>query len=48
MTQEQEEIYQEGYRAQQMGQPEESNPYTGLNAEFWSDGWDDSAEDQSQ
>ncbi|MEW8525457.1 MAG: hypothetical protein AB2552_20645 [Candidatus Thiodiazotropha endolucinida] len=42
------EIYQEGYRAHQMGESEDYNPYTGLDPEYWSDGWEDSAEDQAQ
>lgn len=41
MKQEQEQIYNEGYAAYNSGYPEEYNPYTDLNAEYWSDGWAD-------
>lgn len=48
MTEEQEEIYNEGRLAFEFGSNEHSNPYAGLNAEFWSDGWEDAQEDQEQ
>lgn len=43
----QEEIYQEGYRAFLDGESEFSNPYTDLDAEYWSDGWEDAKEDRA-
>ncbi|WP_169629274.1 ribosome modulation factor [Ferrimonas kyonanensis] len=40
------EIYQEGYRAFNKGEPESANPYSGIDAEYWSDGWVDAQEDE--
>lgn len=48
MNEIQESIYQEGYSAFSSGEPEHSNPYSELDAEYWSDGWEDGKEDQSQ
>ena len=48
MNQDQEGIYYEGYRDYQMGESENPNPYTILDAKYWSDDWEDSAEDESQ
>jgi ribosome modulation factor len=45
MSEKQEEIYQEGYRAFLNDESEGSNPYTNLDAEYWSDGWEDANED---
>ena len=45
MTQEQEDIYNEGRLDYYFGAEEYSNPYTGIEAEYWSDGWEDAAED---
>ncbi len=45
MEEDQDEIYQQGYNAYNSGESELSNPYTGLDAEFWSDGWEDAEED---
>ncbi|MFA0809481.1 ribosome modulation factor [Microbulbifer epialgicus] len=39
------EIYQDGYRAALNGISEYKNPYTGIAAEFWSDGHADGIED---
>lgn len=39
------ELYNEGYSAGSAGLGEESNPYTGLEAEYWSDGCTDAEED---
>ncbi|WP_422483258.1 ribosome modulation factor [Vibrio harveyi] len=41
-------MYQEGYNAFLNDEPELSNPHTDLDAEFWSDGWADAQEDESQ
>lgn len=43
-----EAIYQEGYSAFHAGKNEFNNPYTGLEAEYWSDGWEDASEDAMQ
>ena len=40
------EIYNEGYRAFLNDLSEVSNPYTGLDAEYWSDGYEDAREDE--
>lgn len=45
MNQEQEELYQEGYSAFLNDEEEYQCPYTGLDAEYWSDGWEDAKED---
>ncbi len=47
MNSEQQAIYQEGYNAYFNGDPETSNPYSDLDAEFWSDGWEDAQDDDS-
>lgn len=39
------DFHQEGYRAFLAGLSEDENPYTGLAAEHWSDGWEDAQED---
>lgn len=46
MNEEQQEIYDEGYRAYESGESAYANPYSGLDAEFWSDGYDDAACDE--
>ncbi|ANS87805.1 hypothetical protein VSVS12_04105 [Vibrio scophthalmi] len=38
-------IYNEGYYAWQQDKKEEDNPYSGMDAEFWSDGWQDAEDD---
>lgn len=52
MTEEQQAIYDEGYDegrlAFELGSSEHSNPYTGLDAEYWSDGYEDALEDDAQ
>ncbi|MEZ9699743.1 hypothetical protein AB4455_10225 [Vibrio sp. 10N.261.46.E12] len=48
MNIEQQEIYDEGYRAYNSGISEHNNPYTGLEAEFYSDGYEDAKEDAEQ
>lgn len=49
MDNEQQEIYNEGYQAYSHDKDEAlSNPYSGLDAEFWSDGWADAEEDEAQ
>ena len=45
MNQEQQDIYDEGYSAFLDGVEDHSNPRSGLDAEYWSDGWEDSNED---
>ncbi len=45
MNEEQEAVYQEGYGAFLEGVKDYNNPYSGLDAEFWSDGWEDACED---
>ncbi|EHY9845550.1 MULTISPECIES: hypothetical protein [Vibrio] len=45
MSEDQEIVYQEGYNAFLGGEEELSNPYSGLDAEFWSDGFEDAKED---
>lgn len=46
MTLEQQEIYDEGYHEGSDGYVlEESNPYKGMDAEYWSDGFADGRED---
>lgn len=39
------DFHQEGCRAFLAGLSEDENPYTGLAAEHWSDGWEDAQED---
>ena len=39
-----ESVYQEGYGAFLAGVKDYNNPYYGLDAESWSDGWDDACE----
>lgn len=41
-------FYQEGYKSFLDGVPEAANPYQGLDAEFWSDGYEDAMEDSEQ
>ncbi|WP_234498176.1 ribosome modulation factor [Vibrio maritimus] len=41
----QDDIYQEGYDAFNSDESEHSNPYDGLDAEYWSDGWEDAHDD---
>ncbi|EJG1732803.1 ribosome modulation factor [Vibrio parahaemolyticus] len=48
MSEEQEIVYQEGYNAFLSGEEELSNPYRGIDAEFWSDGFEDAKEDTEQ
>ncbi|EIE1260403.1 TPA: hypothetical protein ACF5BV_003913 [Vibrio parahaemolyticus] len=45
MTPEQKEIYEEGYSAFLNSEQDTSNPYSGLDAEYWSDGYEDAQED---
>lgn len=42
------DIYNEGYHDYQSGFKEWENPYIGLEAEYWTDGWTDAEEDESQ
>lgn len=42
------EIYQEGYQAVLDEQSDDRNPYSGMDAEFWSDGHEDAIEDLRQ
>ncbi|WP_394222712.1 hypothetical protein [Alteromonas gracilis] len=46
MNDEQEQLYREGYAAFLEGVEEHSNPYSNLDAEYWSDGWEDAKDDQ--
>lgn len=48
MNDEQQEIYDEGYSAFYNDKEESDNPYTGIDAEYWSDGWEDASDDESQ
>ncbi len=48
MTEDQEEINKEGYNAFLDNQKECSNPYSGIDAEYWSDGWEDAADDDRE
>jgi hypothetical protein len=48
MNDDQQEIYNEGFNDYHRGQDEDCNPYCGLNAEFWGDGWCDACEDDNQ
>ncbi|WP_196160834.1 hypothetical protein [Reinekea sp. G2M2-21] len=52
MTDEQQAVYDEGYRAYFSGRDESNNPYEtgfeGALGEFWSDGFEDAEEDESQ
>lgn len=41
-------LYQDGYNAFLDGDSELANPYTGIEAEYWSDGWQDAQEDEKQ
>lgn len=43
-----EEIYSEGYRAFNDDSSELTNPYSGIDAEYWCDGWEDAKEDEEQ
>ncbi|MGR5159214.1 ribosome modulation factor [Vibrio owensii] len=45
MNKQEQDIYQEGYNAYLSGESDTSNPYNDLDAEFWSDGWEDAQED---
>lgn len=45
MNDQQEAVYQLGYQAYLSGESELSNPYDGIDAEYWSDGWEDAKED---
>lgn len=47
MDEEQQELYDEGYRAYDPDDLE-NNPYTGMDAEYWSDGYADAEEDDMQ
>lgn len=46
MSIEKEAIYREGYAAY-FRMEEEHNPYEGIDAEYWSDGWTDAEEDNN-
>lgn len=48
MNSQQLEIYQQGYNAFLNGEIDTSNPYLSLEAEYWSDGWEDAQEDCQQ
>ena len=48
MSEDQETIYQQGYNAYLCEEMEHSNPYDGIDAEYWSDGWEDAKEDEQQ
>lgn len=39
------EIYDEGYKSALLGESENSNPFDGIEAEYWSDGFEDGKED---
>lgn len=41
-------FWEEGFTAFFLGLSEDENPYTGLEAEHWSDGWEDAQEDALQ
>lgn len=47
---EREDIWEEGHRAFDMGEPEHSNPHQAgsIEHEIWSDGWEDGYEDEQQ
>ena len=40
------EVYNEGYKAFLNNLTKASNPYTGLYAEYWSDGYEDAHDDE--
>lgn len=52
MNEEQQEIYEEGRRAYFDSVSDDisefMNPYSGLDAEYWSDGYEDAKEDYEQ
>lgn len=41
------EFYREGYDHAMSG-GDDNNPYSGMSAEYWSDGYEDGIEDSSQ
>jgi ribosome modulation factor len=43
-----EECYNEGYQAARNGEPEDCNPFIGIEAEHWADGYADAIEDMEQ
>lgn len=45
MDNEQQEIYDEGYKAYCPQSENELNPYSGNDAEYWSDGYADAEDD---
>jgi len=45
MNERNQEIYRDGYEAYDYGETECDNPHTGIDAEYWSDGWEDAKED---
>ena len=45
MSKEKQEIYDEGYHAYCPQSACENNPYTGMDAEYWSDGYADAEDD---
>ena len=47
MNKEQQAIYDEGYMGYSPCDPEENNPYSGMDAEYWSDGYADAEDDCS-
>lgn len=47
-TSETEQAYNEGCDAYYDGCSEDDNPYDGILAEYWSDGWEDAKEDDKQ
>lgn len=48
MNKEQQELYDEGYSAFHNDKEESDNPYEGMDAEYWSDGWEDASDDEAQ
>lgn len=48
MTKEQQELYNEGYKSFIFGYSYECNPYSGSNADYWADGWEDAQDDEAQ
>lgn len=48
MNKEQEAIYREGYNAFLSNEASHANPYDGLLAEYWDDGWSDAEADEQE
>lgn len=45
MNEEEQALYDEGYNAYFRDKEDHQNPYNGMDAEYWSDGWEDAQED---